>query len=112
MPLQTGIIIANSQSSPDGLARVASPQSIASNVISNADTNNSTFSFIKPVLEPDTIVSAISPPSTISAVSHGTESMSTEVTPTTSAILTQGTNDSPNSRTTPTPSLSLTDAIQ
>jgi len=112
MPLQTGIIIANSQSSPDCLARVASPQSMASNVISNADTNNNKCSLIKPVLEPDTIVSAISPPSTTSAISHGTESMSTEVTPTTSAMLTQGTNDSPNSRTTPTPSLSLTDAIQ
>jgi len=112
MPLQTGIIIANSQFSPDCLAWGASRQSIASNMISNADTNNNKFSLIKPVLEPDINVSAISPPSTTSALSHGTESMSTEVTPTASAMLTQSTNDSTHFRTTPTPSLSLTDAIQ
>lgn len=111
MPLQTRIIIANSQSSPDCLAWGASRQSIASNLISNSETNDK-CSLIKPVPEPDTIVSAISPSSTTSALSHGTESMSTEVTPTTSAMLTQGTHDSSNSRTTPTPSLSLTDAIQ
>jgi len=113
MPLQTGIIIANSQFSPDCLAWGASGQSIACNLISNADTNNNNNrSLVKPVLEPDTIVSAISPPSTTSALSNGTESMSTEVTPITSAMLTQSTNDSTNSRTTPTPSLSLTDVIQ
>jgi len=112
MPRQTGIIIANSQSSPKRLAWGASRQSIASNVINSEDNDNNKFSLIKPVLEPDTTVSAVSPPSTTSALSQGTESISTVVTPTTSAMLTQGTNDSTNYRMTPTPSLSLTDAIQ
>jgi len=112
MPLQTGIIIANTQSSPDCLTWGASRQSIASNVISSADTNNNKCSSIGPVLELDTIVPATSRPSTTSALSHGTESMSSAVTPTTSAILTLGTNDSTNSKTTYTPLLSLTDAIQ
>merc|ERR1719317_1866738 len=104
-------MIADSKPSPDFLVWGASRRSIATNLISDTDRTNLKCPLMKPAPQLNMIVPVISPPSTTPALSQGNESMSIEGTTTASVILTQGAHDCINSRTTPTPSLSLTDAI-
>jgi len=111
MPKNAGIMIADSKPSPDFLVWGASRRSIATNLISDTDRTNLKCPSMKPAPQLNMIVPVISPPSTTPALSQGNESMSIEGTTTASVILTQSAHDCINSRTTPTPSLSLTDAI-
>jgi hypothetical protein len=111
MPKNAGII-ANSKSSHDFLLWGACRRSMVANLISDKDITNEKCSSMKSVSQPNTIATVITPPCTTPARSQANESMSTEGTASASVILTQGTHDCINSRTPPTPSLSLTDAIQ
>jgi len=109
--MKQNAIIGNSKSSPDFLVWGESRRSMVANLNTYTDSTYEKCSSIKPAPQSNTIVPAISPPSTTPALSQGNESMSIEGTTTASFILTKGTHDYINSRTTPTPSLSLTDAI-